>query len=147
MKTSTIRPYLLGCSALVAATLLTNCVDPYAGGGTSQTVTTYSVGTEVRSLPPGYRREVVEGRDYYYSNGSYYRPQSGRYVIVEAPRSRREAYRETRYDRPSGRRDVIITELPRGYRTVERSGVRYYQANDTFYQRQGSGYVIVGRPY
>ncbi len=146
MKTSSIRPYIIGCAALVSANLLTNCVDPYAGGG-AQTVTTYSVGTEVRSLPPGYRREVIEGRDYYYSDGRYYRPQSGSYVVVEAPRSRRETYRETRYERPGSRRDVVITELPRGYRTVERRGVRYYQANDTYYQRQGSGYVVVTSPF
>ena len=147
MKTSSTRKFQFGCVIIAAGTLLSSCVDPYAGGGQSRTVTTYSVGTEVPSLPPGHRREVIEGRDYYYSDGNYYRPQSGRYVIVEAPRSRQETYRRDRYNGPSRSREVIITELPRGYRTMERKGVRYYQANGNYYQRQGSGYIVVSQPY
>lgn len=139
MKTPTLRSAALGGLALATATLLPSCVDPYAPG--PQPVTTYRAGYEVRTLPPGYRTEVIEGSQYYSYNGTYYRSHSGRYVVVDAPRHR------DHYDRPGSGRDVVITRLPRGYRTVERHGVRYYQANGNYYQQRGSGYVIVSHPY
>jgi hypothetical protein len=42
---------------------------------------------------------------------------------------------------------VIITELPRGYRTINHNGGRYYQNNDVYYQQRGQGYVVVGSPF
>lgn len=143
MKKSAIHPILLGSLALTVATVLPSCVDPYAHGpAPHHSVTTYHAGYEVRSLPPGFRTELIDGSNYYVHNGTYYRPRSGRYVVVEAPRPRRDAYRSD-YDRRDDRRDVVITQLPRGYRTVDRRGVRYYQVDNTYYQQRGSGYVIV----
>lgn len=141
MKTSVISPLLLGCFGVAIATLLPSCVDPYvqSSGPHPSTVTTVRAGYEVRSLPSGYRTEVIDGSSYYTHNGTYYRPRSGRYVVVEAPRPR--------YNRPPPRSEVVITRLPRGYRPVEHRGVRYYQVNDVYYQQRGSGYVIVSRPY
>lgn len=136
MKTPLSKSLVLGGLALATAALLPSCVDPYAPG--PQAVTTYRTGYEVRSLPPGYRTEVIEGNRYYNYNGTYYRSHSGRYVVVDAPRH---------YDRPSHGRDVVITRLPRGYRTMDHHGVRYYQSNGNYYQKRGSGYVIVTRPY
>lgn len=146
MKTLLTYPPLLGSLAIAVGTLLPSCVDPYVQGrGPQQSVTSYSIGYEVGSLPSGYQTEVIDGSNYYNYNGTYYRPQSGRYVVVEAPRSHRETYRSSD-GRGGGRREVVITNLPRGYRQVERRGVRYYQVNDTYYQKRGSGYIIVNRP-
>lgn len=143
MKTLTLHPIVLGSMALAIGTLLPSCVDPYVQNhGPSHAVTTYHVGYEVSNLPPGYRTEVIGGTNYYNYNGTYYRPRSGRYVVVDAPLPRYESSRP-RYDR----QEVIITKLPRGYRPVEHRGVRYYQVNDTYYQNRGAGYIIVGRPY
>jgi hypothetical protein len=142
MRTSPTRSLLLGSFALAVGILLPSCVDPYAQGpGPQHSVTAYRAGYEVRTLPPGYRTEVIDGSNYYNYNGTYYRPHSGRYVVVEAPR-RHDSY-GSRYDRRDGHRDVVITQLPRGYRTVQRRGVRYYQVNNTYYQQRGSGYVVV----
>ena len=146
MKTLAIRPVILASVALITTTLLPSCVDPYAQNhGASHSVTTYRVGYEVSHLPQGYRTEVIDGSNYYNYNGTYYRPRSGRYVVVDAPRNRYES--RPRYDRKSDRGEVIITKLPRGYRPVEHRGVRYYQVKDTYYQKRDSGYIIVGRPY
>ena len=162
-----------GCIALGA--LLTSCVDPYAGGpGHTSTVTTYRTGYEVRSLPSGYRTETIGGTRYYNHNGTYYQSRSGRYVVVEAPRGRNDGRHDNRnkygnndrdrrddrdhrddrnrgdnrYDkRPQGGRDVVITKLPPGYRTVKYRGSDYYQSRDVYYQRRGNGYVVVSRPY
>lgn len=152
MKTLTSIPLAIGSLAL--ATLLVSCVDPYAQGPSnrSASVTTYRAGYEVRSLPSGYRTEVIDGDRYHVHNGTYYRPRSGRYVVVDAPRPRdRGRYGRSQQDRGYNRsqqgRDVVITRLPRGYRPVTYRGVRYYQVNDVYYQQRGSGYVVVGRPY
>ncbi|MES2923257.1 MAG: DUF6515 family protein [Verrucomicrobiota bacterium] len=139
MKKLITHPVLIGSLALAFGSLLSSCVDPYAHGSVPhQTVTTYHPGYEVRTLPPGYRTEYIGGSNYYVHNGTYFRPRSGKYVVVEAPR--------TRYNRPSGHNEAIVTELPRGYRVVEYDGTRYYRVNDTYYQQRGSGYVRVGRP-
>ncbi len=137
MKTSFTHSALLGSLGLAAATLLPSCVDPYYAHNQAppQQVTTYSAGYEVRSLPSGYQTEVIGGTQYYNHNGTYYRPRSGRYVVVEAPRN---------YNRPSRHGDVVVVrQLPRGYRVVNHRGVRYYQVNDTYYEKRNSGYVQV----
>jgi hypothetical protein len=137
MKTSLTKPALLGSLGIAIATMLPSCVDPYYANhsGPPQHVTTYSAGYEVRSLPPGYRTEVIGGTQYYNSNGTYYRPRSGRYVVVEAPHG---------YSRTPQRQEAgVLRELPRGYRVVNHRGVRYYQVHDTYYERRGSNYVQV----
>lgn len=141
MKTSSQKNLSLACFGLAVGTLLSSCVDPYyAGqGGRSSRVVEYRQDREIRQLPSGYRTEVIDGNNYYNHNGTYYRRQSGGYVVVEAPRSR--------YGRPDGYRETSITRLPRGYREVSYRGNRYYQVDDVYYQRRGSVYVTVTRPY
>ncbi|MES2439398.1 MAG: DUF6515 family protein [Verrucomicrobiota bacterium] len=159
MNNAFTTPLFAGCLAI--GSLLTSCVDPYAGGGyaPTQTVTTYRTGYEVRSLPPGYRTEVIGGTRYYSQGGTYYQPRSGRYVVVEAPRNRGSydrQYSDRQYNgrdrdrdrgRPQGNRDVIVTKLPPGSRPVKYRGGEYYQVRDVYYQRRGAGYVVVSRPY
>ena len=143
---------------------LASCVVPYdSPGGTSVAVSSYRPGYTVTSLPGGYRSENISGSTYYYHNGSYYRPGSGGYVIVDAPRSSRyyddynrlqRNYQTGRnYQDSSSRRDGrydrsdVITRLPDGYRQVNHRGNTYYQAGDRYYRRQGETYVITTRPY
>lgn len=145
-------PTLLAISSLTIGFGLTSCVAPYdAYGGT--TVTTYSPGHRINSLPGGYRTEIIGGSTYYYHNGSYYRSGSGGYVVADAPRSSRY-YRE--YDRyrsdqryRGDRRDNlnVVTRLPDGHRAVNVRGQKYYQHKDNYYRRQGNGYITVNRPF
>lgn len=130
-------PLLFGCFGLATAALLTSCVDTYVDPYPT-TVTTYRSGYEVHTLPPGYRTEIIDGSNYYVHNGTYYRPRSGGYVVVDSPRERARHHHH-----PSR----IVTTLPSGYRTVEYHGTRYYRAGDVYYQPSGSGYIIVNRPY
>lgn len=149
---------------------LTSCVVPYdSPGGGSVSVTSYSPGYRVNSLPGGYRSEIISGGTYYYHDGHYYRQGSGGYMVVEAPRnsryyddySRRQRtyqtdhgyqmdrnYRQSdnRYDQRYDRGE-FITRLPDGYRTVNHRGNTYYQAGDRYYLRQNNGYVITTSPY
>ncbi len=118
-------------AALVAGTSFTSCMDPYS----TNTSITYRTGSEVRTLPPGYRTEIVGGTRYYTHNGTYYRPKSGRYVIVETPH-RRERNRE-----------VYVEKLPPGYHMVRYGGRYYYRVNNIYYQQRGPGYVVVERPF
>jgi hypothetical protein len=167
MKISTPILSLVGC--LTFGLTLSSCVDPYAGGP-QQSVTSYQAGYEVRSLPSGYRTQMIDGNRYYTHNGNYYQNRSGRYIIVEEPRQRydridyrrddrredrrdyhddrRESHRGDRRssDDGDGRRDVIIRRLPSGYVTETRRGTRYYRANGTYYQQSGNCYIIVQSP-
>ena len=108
MKRPVTKAILLGGLGFIAA-ILQSCVTPYVEtGGPVGSVTTYQAGYETRSLPPGYRTEVIGDESYYTHNGTYYRQGSGGYVVVDAP-----ATRSRGYDR-GGRSQTIITELPRG---------------------------------
>lgn len=137
MKTRFVKPAIFGTLALVMGAALQSCVDPYTYGTAAAPPPgpVYRTGYEVRTLPPGYRTEVISGTRYYTYNGTYYRPRSGRYVVVEAPR------------RGHVGREVIVRELPRGYRVEHYHGRPYYRVRDTYYERRSSGYVVVGRPY
>jgi hypothetical protein len=143
---------------------LNSCVVPYdSDGGGSVTVSSYSPGYRINSLPGGYRSETISGSTYYYHDGYYYRPGSGGYVVVDAPRgsryydeySRRQRIYQTNQDfRSSSARDgqryertQIISRLPDGYREVNHRGQRYYQSGDRYYRRQGDSYIIVSSPY
>jgi len=143
---------------------LTSCVVPYdSNSGGSVTVSSYSPGYRINSLPGGYRSETILGSTYYYHDGYYYRSGSGGYVVVDAPRSsryyddysrRQRTYQTNRdYRSPSSRDDQryerreIITRLPDGYREVNHRGQRYYQSGDRYYRRQGESYIIVSSPF
>jgi hypothetical protein len=143
---------------------LASCVVPYdSHGGGSVSVTRYSPGYRINSLPGGYRSENISGSTYYYHDGYYYRPGSGGYVVVDAPRTsryyddysrRHQTYQSGRdyqgsSDRHDGRYDrgEVITRLPEGYRVVNHRGETYYQTGDRYYRRQGETYIIASRPY
>lgn len=131
---------------------LTSCVAPYDSGVATTTTTSYRPGYTVNTLPGGYRTEVIDGSDYYYNNGSYFRRSGGSYVVVDAPRRSRYYEEYSRYgnrtvhNHPDGSSHVI-TELPRGYSTVNYQGEPYYRYQDRYYRRQGSGYVVVASPF
>ena len=155
---------------------LASCVVPYdSDGGGSVSVTRYSPGYRVNSLPGGYRSENISGSTYYYHDGYYYRPGSGGYVVVDAPRTsryyddysrRQQTYQTSRTyqqspdrrdgreyressDRHDGRyeRTEVITRLPDVYREVRQRGNTYYQVGDRYYRRDNDRYVIVSSPY
>ena len=152
-------------SGVVTCMILGSCVFPYDdynsyGSGYS---TTYRPGYRVSSLPYGYRSESISGSTYYYYDGYYYRPRSGGYVVVDAPRnsryyddySRRQRmspsrrdYRELpdRHDRRYDRGE-ILSRLPEGHRVVNYRGVSYYQVGSRYYRRQGDVCVITSRPF
>lgn len=157
------RPmFVISGAALCMA--LSSCILPYDNYGGPTTTTTYRQGYRVNSLPSGYQREYISGREYYYHNGNYYQPQSGAYVIVNAPRTsryyddysrRQQSVRvESRvdqrsYDRRERRyeREEFITRLPRNHRVVNHRGMTYYRVGDQYYTRQNDVYVVVRSPY
>ncbi len=163
MKTP--RTPLLLATGLIVGLSLSSCVGTYDAYGppTTSTVTTYEPGYRLSTLPTGYRTERISGSTYYYHDGAYYRPGDSGYVVVEAPRTSRyysdyDDYRRRtvtqrttrRYD--DGRGSTVgdrrvITRLPSGYRTITHRGEQYYQHGDSYYQRQGNGYIIASRPY
>jgi hypothetical protein len=158
-----IRPMFV-ISGVALCMGLASCLLPYdSQDGGSVSVTRYSPGYRVNSLPGGYRSENISGSTYYYYNGYYYRPVSGGYVVVDAPRtsryyddySRRQRTYQTNREyqespkRHDGRydRSEVITRLPKGYRVINHRGNEYYQVGDRYYRRQNDTYVIVSSPY
>ncbi len=136
MKTFIAKSLVLGSLGLAIAAMLPSCVATYPATGSANV----SVGYEARTLPYGYRSEVISGTTYYVHNGAYYRPRGGRYVVVQAPRP-------VVYTHGNHPNSTIITRLPSGYRVVNYRGARYYQSRGVYYQLRGTGYVVVTRPY
>lgn len=135
---------------LAAGLVLTSCVVPYDSNTTS--VKAYSPGYTVTNLPSGYRTESISGSDYYYHKGAYYQRRSNNYVVVNAPSSSRYYGEYTRYGNQtvhnhSDGSSHVISELPRGYTTVDYRGEPYYRYQNSYYRRQGSGYVSVTSPF
>lgn len=165
------RPNLVTTSVLIAGGLsLSSCIDPYYAGGVSTGVTRYQPGYTVRTLPSGYRTEVISGNRYYFHNGTYYRPRGNSYVVVDRPVRGPHGDRDrdgvpNRFDTPRtgprGDRDLdgipnrydnsrdrqVIRNLPGRHRVVNHRGREYYQVGNTYYQRRGSGYVVVTSPF
>lgn len=125
--------------------MLSSCADtPETHTQTSVTTTSYEPGYRLTALPNGYRSEVISGDNYYYHNGAYYRRDTNGYVVVDAPRTSRYY---TEYDgQRRGGGVSVVTQLPTGYRVVNRGGSEYYQSGNIYYRRQGSGYVVVNLP-
>jgi hypothetical protein len=119
-------------SALVAAALFTSCADTLS---TSQ-ATGYRTGQEVRDLPTGALTETVGGTRYYNFNGTYYRPDKERYVVVDAPTGKRSQSEAAYVDR-----------LPPGYHMKRYAGEDYFLVNKTYYKQRGAGFVVVDRPF
>jgi hypothetical protein len=150
---STTTSLLLAASLAIGSTL-TSCVTRNERRGATATITTYQPGYRTTSLPRGYRSEVISGSTYYYNNGHYYRPGTGGYVVVDAPRSSRynsdyDNYRRTSTTYRDSRSNgvSVVTTLPRGYREINHRGSRYYQSGNQYYRRQGSSYIGVSSPY
>jgi len=127
----TTQSILKTSSAVMAAALFSSCVDPYA----TTTVTSYRPGYEIQTLPQGYRTEEYSGTRYYSHNGTYYRPQGSRYIVVEAPRQNKR------------NREIYVDRLPPGYYMTKYAGRNYYRVGKTYYQQRGAGYVVVERPF
>ncbi len=149
-QTKKIMKTILLTLGLGAGFGLTSCVVPY--DSTTTSVRAYSPGYTVNALPSGYRTEKISGSDYYYHNGAYYQRRSGSYVVVNAPSTSRYYGEYTRYGNQTvhNHRDGsshVVSDLPRGYTTVDYRGEPYYRYQDSYYRRQGGGYVSVASPF
>lgn len=139
--------------SLIAGLTLTSCISPYDTPTTTQTtVTTTRPGYTLDALPSGYRTESISGSDYYYHNGAYYQRRSNQYVVVDAPRSSRYYDEYTRYGNQTVHNHAdgsshVINDLPRGYQTMDYRGTPYYRSQNTYYRRQGNGYITVANPF
>ena len=154
-------------TASAAALITTGCVvETYTPPGA--TVTTYEPGYVVRTLPSGYRTEVISGTRYYYHDNVYYRPQGSSYVVVRSPRPGGAGWdgNQRGYDRDwdghdrdgdgrdrdsrddyRGRQVTVIKSLPSGYVVVNRGGQRYYRVGNVYYRSHSGGYVVVHDPF
>jgi len=152
MKTYTTA--LLLTAGIVISSTLTSCVTPADNSATTTTTySSYQPGYRTTSLPTGYQSEVISGSTYYYTDGQYYRSNSGGYVVVEAPRTSRyytdyNSRRSTTTVQNSRTGEVrVISTLPSGYREINHRGTPYYQSGNQYYRSQGDGYITVSSPY
>ncbi|MCK9608962.1 MAG: hypothetical protein M0R33_21205 [Methylomonas sp.] len=88
----------------------------------------YNPGHAVIPIPRGYSRVYANAGEYFYSNGSFYRPSRHGYVAVTAPIG------------------AVIGHLPRFNRVSYARGLPYYVAGNTFFRRHANGYVVVANP-
>jgi hypothetical protein len=156
----TLRP-LLAFTGTIICLSLASCVDVVEGGhghynGASSSYSTYQPGYRITSLPSGYRSETIDGRNYYYHNGAYYKRNSNGYVVAEAPRQSRyyTDYNRTRQPAgPDGRTTYTSYQpgyttrsLPTGYRSESISGRDYYYHNGAYYLQNSNGYTVTQAP-
>ena len=81
------------------------------------------------ALPVGAINVGFGGGNYFFHGGVWYRPYSGRYIVVQPPLG------------------IYINTLPPDYATVWVAGVPYYYADDVYYNvAPGRGYVVVAAP-
>ncbi len=81
------------------------------------------------TLPMGAISVGFGGGNYFFHGGVWYRPYSGRYIVVQPPLG------------------IYINTLPPDYATVWVAGVPYYYADDVYYNvAPGRGYVVVAAP-
>ena len=81
------------------------------------------------SLPVGAVSIGFGGGSYFFHGGVWYRPYSGRYIVVEPPLG------------------IYLPVLPPDYATVWVGGVPYYYADGVYYNvAPGRGYVVVAPP-
>lgn len=88
----------------------------------------YNSGQAATPLPRGYSRVYANAGEYFYANGSFYRPSRHGYVAVAAPIG------------------AVIGHLPRFNRVSYARGLPYYVAGNTFFRRHANGYVAVANP-
>ena len=81
------------------------------------------------ALPVGAVSIGFGGGNYFFHGGVWYRPYSGRYIVVAPPIG------------------IFLPVLPPDYATVWVGGVPYYYADDVYYNvAPGRGYVVVAPP-
>jgi hypothetical protein len=81
------------------------------------------------TLPVGAISVGFGGGNYFFQGGVWYRPYSGRYIVVQPPLG------------------IYINTLPSDYATVWVAGMPYYYADDVYYNvAPGRGYVVVAAP-
>jgi len=81
------------------------------------------------SLPVGAVSIGFGGGSYFFHGGVWYRPYSGRYIVVEPPLG------------------IYLPVLPPDYATVWVGGAPYYYADGVYYNvAPGRGYVVVAAP-
>lgn len=85
-------------------------------------------GQSFRAIPRDHRAVMHGHSRYYSSNGSWYRPYRGRYVVVAPPIG------------------LFVPFLPLAYTAIWISGTPYYYANETYYTETPGGYVVVEPP-
>ena len=81
------------------------------------------------TLPVGAVSIGFGSGNYFFHGGVWYRPYSGRYIVVQPPLG------------------IFLPVLPSDYATVWVAGVPYYYADDVYYNvAPGRGYVVVAPP-
>jgi hypothetical protein len=85
-------------------------------------------GHEFRVLPPGYFVRVYGGNRFYFSEGVWYRPFAGGFIVADPPIG------------------IAIPLRPAYYTQVWVGGIPYYYANNVYYMQRPEGYVVVPPP-
>lgn len=88
----------------------------------------YNPGHTATTLPRGYSKVYANTGEYFYANGSFYKPSRRGYVAVAAPIG------------------AVIHYLPRYKRVTYWRGQPYYVAGNTFFRKHAGGYVVVPNP-
>lgn len=88
----------------------------------------HPIGFELREMPSGFVRLLLNNMDYYYFEGVFYRPTPHGYVVVEAPV------------------DAVVATVPTGCQPVVVEGASYYLINGTTYVATSAGYKVVVAP-
>jgi hypothetical protein len=81
-----------------------------------------------RFLPRTHRTIFIDGVDYYYDNGIFYRRGRSGYVFITAPTG------------------AVVPELPRAYHVLVINGRTYYSFDNVYYVESSQGYQVVQRP-
>lgn len=86
------------------------------------------LGAISRSLPPKHTTVIVQGRTYYYAEGTYYMGSGGQYTVVAPPPG------------------AVVTVIPSDSYVIVWRGVRYHYFNGVFYAPGPGGYVVSAPP-
>ena len=129
---------------------------------TVQTVSPRSNPNVLRSLPRGYKTEVLEGVRYFSHNGTFYRPSANGqgYVVVGTPRGSRYVNggggggggRNSggggggRSSSGGGGGGDFLARLPSNNQQVIVRGIKYWVVNGSYYRPAAGGYKRVAAP-
>lgn len=82
----------------------------------------------VRKLPRGNAAIRVNGRRFFYHEGSFYSKGQSGYIFVAAPLG------------------AVVKRLPRGYKVMRIRGKKYFRYDGVFYLKSNRGYRVVDAP-